>query len=103
MGLGRKLKKALKSAVHHTVDAIDSAGEHTEKITDSISDHLDSDKLGKAMGTIPEEEDLPPIEDPVVMPLPDDELVRTQRRKSLVAQRRRSGRQSTIYSGDTLG
>lgn len=49
----------------------------------------------------------PTIPPPVQIPLPDDEAVKAAKKKSLAAQKGRSGRQSTILTGtdatDTLG
>lgn len=42
-------------------------------------------------------------EKPAVMPLADDEAVRRAKRKSIIQQRARRGRESTILTGDTLG
>lgn len=44
-----------------------------------------------------------PEPEPNVMPLPDDEKIMQARRKSIASQRRRSGRSSTILTGETLG
>lgn len=47
----------------------------------------------------------PVLEKPKVMPTPDDELVKRQRRRSIAEQVSRSGRSSTILSdqSDVLG
>lgn len=45
----------------------------------------------------------PAAEEPAVMPLADDEKVRAARKRSMIRQRARSGRDSTILSGDRLG
>jgi hypothetical protein len=42
----------------------------------------------------------PPIAKPVVMPTPDDEVVKRAKRRSLATQQGRSGRISTILSED---
>lgn len=48
--------------------------------------------------------DAPPaIEAPPPMPLPDDAAVRTQQRKSVATQRRRRGRESTIFTAADEG
>lgn len=68
-------------------------------------DKLDPLHLGTAFGIV----DAPPVEAtpaptvaPVTpMPEPDDAQVKKARRRSLVAQRQRSGRASTILSDDT--
>jgi hypothetical protein len=44
-----------------------------------------------------------PEQKPTVMPLADDEAVRQAKRKSIIQQRSRRGRESTILTGDTLG
>lgn len=44
-----------------------------------------------------------PEQKPAVMPLADDEAVRRAKRKSIILQRSRRGRDSTILTGDTLG
>lgn len=44
-----------------------------------------------------------PEQRPAVMPLADDEAVRRAKRKSIIQQRARRGRESTILTGDTLG
>jgi hypothetical protein len=97
MGLGRKFKKAVKSLGNKWDHAV-------HNLTDSDTYSNPINNAGDSFSPSPDSPDLA-VEDvqPTVMPLPDDELVKAQRRKSLVAQRRRSGRQSTIYSGDTLG
>ena len=40
---------------------------------------------------------------PTIMPLADDERVKEARRRSIIQQRARSGRDSTILTGDKLG
>jgi hypothetical protein len=49
----------------------------------------------------------PAVTSPPVMPVPDDDAAKNAKRRSVLRQRRRSGRQSTILSdptsGDTLG
>lgn len=46
----------------------------------------------------------PKVKEPAVMPTPDDAEVQRARRRSLAAQRQRSGRASTVLSqGESLG
>lgn len=45
----------------------------------------------------------PAEEKATVMPLADDEAVRRAKRRSIIQQRARRGRDSTILTGDTLG
>lgn len=40
---------------------------------------------------------------PAVMPTPDDEKIRLARKRSIVTQLGRKGRESTMLSGDRLG
>lgn len=48
--------------------------------------------------------DAPPaIEAPPQMPLPDDAAVKTKQRKSVATQRRRKGRESTIFTAADEG
>ncbi len=42
----------------------------------------------------------PVVEPPTVMPLPDDEAAKKAKKRSLVAQQKRSGRSSTILSSE---
>ena len=97
-GIGRKFKKAVKKAGDRWDEIVDT-------VTDSETYGKPFENIGDSFSPIPKMPDIniPEMETPPVMPLPDDELVKSQRRKALAAQRRRSGRQSTIYSGDTLG
>lgn len=65
---------------------------------------LDPLHLGSAFGIVEEPEAATPAPTPAPvtpMPEPDDAAVKKARRRSLVAQRQRSGRQSTILSDDT--
>lgn len=45
----------------------------------------------------------PQVAAPTVMPEPDDERIRQARRRSIIRQRGRRGRESTILTGDRLG
>jgi len=42
-----------------------------------------------------------PAPSPIVMPLPDDEAVRRAKRASIIKQRGRSGRSSTMLTNDS--
>lgn len=45
----------------------------------------------------------PEIKPPETMPIPDDAQVAQAQRRSILQQRRRSGRTSTIFTDDGLG
>lgn len=49
------------------------------------------------------DEPAPAAAAPAVMPLPDDDKIMQARRRAIVRQRSRRGRESTILTGDTLG
>ncbi len=61
--------------------------------------------LGKPFGSGKKKKAETPAPGPIVMPLADDEAVKRARRKSIIAQRGRSGRSSTMLTpdSDTLG
>lgn len=112
LGIGKRLKRTVKK-VERTARKV---GRETKKVTSQIgaearrlegkSEYAINPTAGaqveagrSVMPTAPG--DIPTPEAPTAMPVPDDELARTARRRA--RQKRRGGRSSSILTGDTLG
>lgn len=111
-GIGNKLKSAAKRVESQARGVVGTAGSQLEaeskrvyrrgKKVDPAS--LFGASIERKLSNLsdPNVEDIPAIEEPTPMPMPDEELGKAAARKAR-ARRRRGGRVSTILSGDTLG
>lgn len=76
-----------------------------KKIIGGISSVFPMGAIGIAKSIFGKKKAAPaPVADaPTVMPLPDDAAIKAAKKRSIIRQMGRSGRDSTILTGDKLG